>query len=64
MNRRTSYLVVGAAVAGAAFLLLPGWVAMIVLLLLVGLPVAAWLMLDPAQRRRVIRQHKRGQLGH
>ncbi|KNE81289.1 MULTISPECIES: hypothetical protein [Streptomyces] len=52
MSKRTK-IVVGGAVAGVFLLwLLPFWAA---LLVLVGVPVGAYLLLDPSQRRRLKR---------
>ena len=49
----------GAAAAIIAFILLPNWLA---LLLIIGVPVAGYLMLDPSQRRR-LKQAGRKQIG-
>jgi hypothetical protein len=59
MSTGTKYLLGYAAAAIVAFILLPNWIA---LLLIVGIPVGAYLMLDPSQRRR-IRQAGRRELG-
>ena len=50
MSTGTKYLVGGAAAAIFLWILLPNWIA---LLLIVGVPVAGYLMLDPSQRRRL-----------
>jgi hypothetical protein len=55
----TKYLLGYAALAIVAWILLPNWIA---LLLIVGGPVAAYLMLDPSQRRR-LKRAGRGELG-
>jgi hypothetical protein len=34
-----------------------------IIVLAVGIPTAAWLMLDPSQRRRIRGMRRRGQLG-
>jgi len=52
MSTGTKYLVGGAAAAIFLWILLPNWIA---LLLIVGVPVAGYLMLDPSQRRRLRR---------
>jgi hypothetical protein len=52
MSNGTKYLVGGAAAAIFLWIVLPNWIA---LLLIVGLPVAGYLMLDPSQRRRLKR---------
>jgi hypothetical protein len=59
---RTGYVIVGVIAALLAFILLPGWVKLLGLVLLVGVPVAGYLMLDPSQRRR-LRGQTRKRLG-
>ena len=59
MSTGTKYLLGYAAAAIVAFILLPNWIA---LLLIVGIPVGAYLMLDPSQRRR-LKQARRRELG-
>jgi uncharacterized protein (DUF58 family) len=59
---RTGYIVVTAIVVLIAFILLPGWLKLLGVVLLVGLPVAGYLMLDPSQRRRM-RGQTRKRLG-
>lgn len=59
---RTGFIVVGAIVALIVFLLLPGWLKLLSVLVLVGAPVAGYLMLDPSQRRR-LRGQTRKRLG-
>ena len=59
MSTRTKYLVGGAAAAIIVWILLPHWIA---ILLIIGVPVAGYLMLDPSQRRR-LRRAKRKELG-
>lgn len=50
MGKNTGVIVAGAAAAIIALWLLPFWVF---LLVVVGIPVAGYLMLDPSQRRRL-----------
>lgn len=59
---RTGSVVVGVIVALLAFIFLPGWVKLLGFVLLVGVPVAGYLMLDPSQRRR-LRGQARKRLG-
>jgi hypothetical protein len=59
---RTGYVIVGVIAALLAFILLPGWVKLLGFVLLVGVPVAGYLMLDPSQRRR-LRGQTRKRLG-
>jgi hypothetical protein len=55
----SKYLLGYAALAIVAWVLLPNLIA---LLLIVGVPVAGYLMLDPSQRRR-LKGAGRGELG-
>ena len=55
----TKYVLGFAALAIVAWILLPNLIA---LLLIVGVPVAGYLMLDPSQRRR-LKQARRRELG-
>jgi type IV secretory pathway TrbD component len=48
-------------VVGLILLIINPWIALGVIVLAVGIPTAAWLMLDPAQRRR-FREIRRRQL--
>ncbi len=50
---RTGYVIVGVIAALIAFILLPGWIKLLGVVLLIGVPVAGYLMLDPSQRRRL-----------
>jgi hypothetical protein len=59
---RTGYVIVGVIAALLAFILLPGWVKLLGFVLLVGVPVAGYMMLDPSQRRR-LRGQARKRLG-
>jgi hypothetical protein len=59
MSNRAKYAVGGLAVAIVLFVLLPNWLA---LLIVVGVPVAGYLALDPSQRRR-LRRGGRNQIG-
>jgi hypothetical protein len=59
---RTGYVIVGVIAALLAFILLPGWVKLLGFVLLVGVPVAGYMMLDPSQRRR-LRGQTRKRLG-
>lgn len=58
-DRMSKYLLGYAALAIVAWVLLPNLIA---LLLIVGVPVAGYLMLDPSQRRR-LKGAGRGELG-
>lgn len=59
---RTATIIIGVVVALIAFMLLPGWLKVLSVLLLVGIPAVGYLMLDPSQRRR-LRGQTRKRLG-
>jgi hypothetical protein len=61
MSRGTRWLIGGIA-AVVVFLLLPGWLKVLALVVLIGIPAAGYLMLDPSQRRR-LRERRRRQIG-
>lgn len=55
MSTRTKYVMVGAAGGVIALWLLPWWLALLLIAGVIGAPVATYLLLDPAQRRRLQR---------
>ncbi|MFI1970891.1 hypothetical protein BLA24_07200 [Streptomyces cinnamoneus] len=59
MTNRTKVAVGGVAVGVVLLWLLPFWAA---LLVLIGVPVGAYLLLDPSQRKR-LRRASRKELG-
>ncbi|EMF01757.1 hypothetical protein J7W19_29740 [Streptomyces mobaraensis NBRC 13819 = DSM 40847] len=59
MSRRAKVAAGGVAVGALLLLVLPFWLAVLVM---VGVPVGAYLLLDPAQRRR-LRRVSRKELG-
>ncbi|HEY3478755.1 MAG TPA: hypothetical protein VGL02_07625 [Streptomyces sp.] len=59
MSNRTKVVIGGVAVGLLLLLFLPWWVTF---LIIVGVPVAAYLTLDPSQRRR-LRRNSRRQIG-
>ncbi|MGK5628819.1 hypothetical protein [Streptomyces sp. URMC 123] len=59
MSNKTKIAVAGVAVSVALLWLLPFWLAA---LIIVGVPVGAYLLLDPSQRRR-LRRTSRKELG-
>ncbi|MFE2428744.1 hypothetical protein ACFXJ5_18640 [Streptomyces sp. NPDC059373] len=59
MSNRAKYAVGGVAVGLILLWILPTWIA---LLIIVGVPVAAYVALDPSQRRR-LRRGGRKQIG-
>ena len=59
MSNRTKVVIGGVAVGLLLLIFLPWWVSF---LIVVGVPVAAYLTLDPSQRRR-LRRNSRRQIG-
>jgi hypothetical protein len=60
MAKNTPYIVGGVAAGAILLWLLPWWVA---LLIIVGVPAAGYLMLDPKQRRRLRSQMSKREIG-
>jgi hypothetical protein len=60
MTPHMKWAIAGIVVGLIMFIISP-WVALGVIVLAVGIPTAAWLMLDPSQRRR-FREIRRRQL--
>jgi membrane protein implicated in regulation of membrane protease activity len=56
MSNRAKYAVGGVAVGLVLLWILPTWIA---LLVIVGVPVVAYLALDPSQRRRLRRINRK-----
>ena len=44
---------IAGVVLGLILLIINPWLALAVIVLAIGIPTAAWLMLDPSQRRRI-----------
>ncbi|REF37641.1 hypothetical protein [Thermasporomyces composti] len=63
MSNRTWWIVGGVGVGLLALIWLPWWVSLLIVLAVVGAPIAGYLMLDPSQRRRLHRLRERRQLG-
>lgn len=59
MSKNTTWLIGGAAAVILALWLLPWWLFLIVV---IGIPVAGYLMLDPSQRRK-LRGRRNRQIG-
>lgn len=59
MSPRTKILLAGGAAAAVLWLLLPNLLATLVILGVIAVPIAAYLMLDPSQRRRVRAQGRK-----
>jgi cell division protein FtsW (lipid II flippase) len=55
---------IGGVILGLILLaVLPWWVPVLVIVAAIAIPVTAWAMLDPSQRRRIRRMRGRGQIG-
>ena len=55
---------IGGVILGLILLIvLPWWVSALVIIAAIAIPVIAWRMLDPSQRRRIRNMRSRGQLG-
>jgi len=64
MSRKWQMFVAGFVVAIILFIVgIPWWVPVLVILAALAVPVVGWMMLDPAQRRRIRGMRDRGQLG-
>lgn len=53
MTNRTKYVIGGVVVAGLVWWMLPTWIFLLALAVIIGVPVAGYLMLDPSQRKRL-----------
>ncbi len=62
MSNRMKILI-GGVVLGLVLLLVNMWVALVVIVAAIAIPAAAYLMLDPSQRRR-LRGQGRKRIGH
>ena len=56
-------LAIGGIVIGLILLLINPWIALVVIAAAIAIPVGAYFMLDPSQRRRLKRIQERRQLG-
>jgi hypothetical protein len=55
--------IVGIVLGLILWIWLPWWAMAGVVVLAIGIPAVAWMMLDPSQRRRIRGMRRRGQLG-
>ncbi|WP_116026778.1 hypothetical protein [Thermomonospora umbrina] len=62
MTSKTKVAMGGVALGVIALWLIPGWILTLLVLGAIAVPVAAYLMLDPSQRRKV-RARGRKRLG-
>jgi len=57
-------LAIGGIIIGLILLLINPWIALVVIAAAIAVPVGAYLMLDPSQRRRLRNsQQRRGRIG-
>ena len=56
-------IAIGGIIIGLILLIINPWIALVVIAAAVAIPVGAYLMLDPSQRRRLKRIQERKQLG-
>jgi membrane protein implicated in regulation of membrane protease activity len=54
---------IGGVIIGLILFIVSPWLALAVIVLAIAVPVIAWRMLDPSQRRRIRSMRDRGQLG-
>ena len=61
---RHMWMGIGGVILGLILLAwLPWWVPVLVIVAAIAIPLTAWRMLDPSQRRRIRRMGGRGQIG-
>ena len=63
MSGRMKFAIAGLTVIGLILLFVNPWLGLIVIAAAIAIPVGAYLMLDPSQRRRVRESRRRKQLG-
>ncbi len=63
MSGRMKFAIAGLTVIGLILLFVNPWLGLIVIAAAIAIPVGAYLMLDPSQRRRVREVRRRKQLG-
>jgi hypothetical protein len=59
VSSKTKVVIGGVALGLIALWLIPGWILTLVVLGAIAVPVAAYLLLDPSQRRRVRAQGRK-----
>ena len=63
MTPHMKWSIAGIVLGLILLIVFPWWVTAGIIVLAIGIPTAAWLMLDPSQRRRIRGMRRRGQLG-
>lgn len=56
-------IAIGGIIIGLILLFINPWIALVVIAAAIALPVGAYLMLDPSQRKRLRRVQRRRQIG-
>jgi len=63
MTPHMKWSIAGIVLGLILLIVFPWWVTAGIIVLAVGIPATAWLMLDPSQRRRIRRMRRRDELG-
>ncbi len=63
MSRSMKFAIGGVAVGLILWIFLPWWVSVLVIAAAIAIPVGAYLMLDPSQRRRLRNIQRRREIG-
>jgi hypothetical protein len=63
MSPHMKYGIAGVIIGLILLIFLPWYVPVIIIALAIGIPLIAYRMLDPSQRRRIKEMRRRGQLG-
>jgi hypothetical protein len=63
MTNHTKFAIGGVIIGLILLAVLPAWAVVLIIAAAIGLPTAAYFMLDPSQRRRLREQRRRRQLG-
>ena len=63
MTPHMKFGIAGVVIGLILLIVLPWWAVVILVGLAIGIPVAAYAMLDPSQRRRLKENRRRRQLG-
>jgi Flp pilus assembly protein TadB len=64
MTPHMKWGIAGVIIALILFIWLPAWIPAVLLVIAIGVPIAAWRMLSPEQRRRIRRMRERKQIGN
>jgi membrane protein implicated in regulation of membrane protease activity len=64
MSNHMKFAIGGIIVGLILLIVLPAWAVRMIIAAAIAIPAAAYLMLDPSQRRRLREQRRRRQLGN